>query len=101
MRRSFGQTSEGESVHFWSREKDEEVIALGTFLEQRFAIGPEAGGLEKGGGRVQMGKNKQGWTCMEDSDWADIHAKQTIKQSYTHTKKQTTQTNEANTYSTV
>ena len=39
MRRSFGQTSEGESVHFWSREKDEEAIALGTFLEQRFAIG--------------------------------------------------------------
>jgi hypothetical protein len=48
MRRSFGQTSEGESVHFWSREKDEEAIALGTFLEQRFAIGPEAGGWRKG-----------------------------------------------------
>ena len=78
MRRSFGQTSEGESVHFWSREKDEEAIALGTTLEQSFAIGPEAGGVEKGDGRVQMGKN-----------------------SYTHTKKQTTQTNEANTYSTV
>ena len=30
-----------------------------------------------------MGKNKQGWTCMEDSDWADMHAKQTIKQSHT------------------
>ena len=84
MRRSFGQTSEGESVHFWSREKDEEAIALGTTLEQSFAIGPEAGGVEKGGGRVQMGKNKQGWTCMEVSDWADMHAKQSIKQSHTH-----------------
>ena len=57
--------------------------------------------MEKGGGRVQMGKNKQGWTCMMDSDWADMHAKQSIKQSHTHTMKQTTQTNEANTYSTV
>ena len=57
--------------------------------------------MEKGGGRVQMGKNKQGWTCMEVSDWADMHAKQSIKQSHTHTMKQTTQTNEANTYSTV
>ena len=41
------------------------------------------GGWRKEGGRVQMGKNKQGWTCMEDSDWADMHAKQTIKQSHT------------------
>ena len=30
------------------RKKDEEAIALGTFLEQRFAIGPEAGGAKKG-----------------------------------------------------
>ena len=66
------------------RNKDEEAIALGTILEQRFAIGPEAGGgWRKEGGRVQMGKNKQGWTCMEDSNWADMHAKQTIKQLHT------------------
>ena len=30
------------------RKKDEEAIALGTTLEQRFAIGPEAGGAKKG-----------------------------------------------------
>ena len=30
----------------------------------------------------------------------DMHAKESIKQSHTHPKKQTTQTNEANTHST-
>jgi hypothetical protein len=34
-------------------------------------------------------RREQGW---------DMHAKQSIKQSHTHTQKQTTQTNEANTH---
>ena len=73
-----GQISEGESVHFWSREKDEEAIALGTTLEQSFAIGPEAGGVEKGGRTCANGQEQTG---------VDMHGKQPIKQSHTHIKK--------------
>ena len=35
-------------------KKDEEAIAFGTTLEQNFAIGPEAGRKEKGGGHVRV-----------------------------------------------
>ena len=41
------------------RKKDEEAIALGTTLEQSFAIGPEAGGAEKGGGHCKWARTNR------------------------------------------